>query len=150
QTTTGPQQEGNPGNRGPHRLPPRSQAGGAEPPRAARGWGMRSPEPARRPTGGPSSTGVPASVAPRAGPAPAQARTSASSPLRKRWQRTPPVARPLGGNSANGVTLTAPGSVPGRAVEEPLTVTTTDVAGSRAPNHTTECPATSLIPATPP
>ena len=56
---------------------------------------------------------------PAPGPRPAQAKTRVSSPLRNRWQRTPPVARPLGGYSENGVTLTAPGSVPGSAVEEP-------------------------------
>ena len=72
----------------------------AGPPSAASGWRTRSPEPSRRPSGGGRSTGVPASVAPRAGPGPAQASTSTSSPLRNRWQRTPPVARPLGGYSA--------------------------------------------------
>ena len=36
------------------------------------------------------------------------------------------MARPFGGYSENGVTLTAPGSVPGSAVEEPEAVTTTD------------------------
>ena len=68
---------------------------------------------------------------PRRGPepAPAQAKTRASSPLRNRWQRTPPVARPLRGVLANGVTLTAPGSVPGSAVEEPDAVTTTALGG---------------------
>ena len=53
---------------------------------------------------------------PGPGAGPAQAKTRVSSPLRNRWQRTPPVARPLAGYSANGVTLTAPGSVPGSAV----------------------------------
>ena len=43
------------------------------------------------------------------GPGPAQASTSTSSPLRNRWQRTPPVARPLGGYSAYGVTFTLAG-----------------------------------------
>ena len=68
---------------------------------------------------------------PQPGPAasPAQARIRASSPLRNRWQRTPPVARPLAGYSENGVTLTAPGSVPGSAVDEPRRVTTTADAG---------------------
>src|SRR5438477_290291 len=80
-----------------------------------------------------------------AGASPAQAATRVSSPLRKRWQRTPPVARPLPGYSANGVSFTAPGSVPGRAVDEPEAVSTTapssDAASpDRAPNHTTRSP----------
>jgi hypothetical protein len=45
----------------------------------------------------------------RAGAGPAQAATSVSSPLRNRWQRTPPVARPLAGYSCIGVTLTLSG-----------------------------------------
>ena len=69
----------------------------------------------------------------RAGARPAQAKTRVSSPLRKRWQRTPPVARPLAGYSLNGVTFTAPGSVPGSAVEDPETVTTTDSSGPDRP-----------------
>jgi hypothetical protein len=64
--------------------PGRRQDGDAVPPIPASGWRTRSPEPSRRPTGGGSSTGVPAAVAPRAGPGPAQASTSMSSPRRKR------------------------------------------------------------------
>ena len=75
-----------------------------------------TPEPSRRPFASGRSTAAPLARPPRAGPGPAQANTSVSSPLRKRWQRTPPVPRPLAGYSANGVTLTAPGSVPGSAV----------------------------------
>ena len=46
------------------------------------------------------------------------------------------MARPLPGYSAKGVTLTAPGSVPGSAVDEPLAVTTTDDVGvERAEPH---------------
>ena len=60
-----------------------------------------------------------------------------SSPLRNRWQRTPPVPRPLPGYSANGVTLTRPASVPGRASDEPDTVTTTlSAPASTAPKKT--------------
>ena len=84
--------------------------------------------------------GAPLAAAALAGAAPAHAKTRASSPLRKRWQRTPPVARPLGGYSENGVTFTAPGSVPGSAVEEPEAVTTTASAASTAPNHATRSP----------
>ena len=40
----------------------------------------------------------------------------------------------------NGVTLTAPGSVPGSAVDEPETVTTTDAVGSSAPNQAADSP----------
>src|SRR5215218_8759997 len=100
------------------------------------GWEPGMPLPSRRPTAGGRSTGDPLAAAARAGAAPAQANTNASSPLRKRWQRTPTVARPLPGYSSNGVTLTAPGSVPGRAVDEPLAVTTTELPGSSAPNQT--------------
>jgi len=61
-----------------------AQPGPAVPPIAASGCRTRSPEPSRRPIGGGRSTGVPASVAPRAGPGPAQASTSASAPFRNR------------------------------------------------------------------
>ena len=70
-------------------------------------------------------TGLPVSVAPSAGAAPAQAMTSVSSPLRNRWQRTPPVARPLPGYSCSGVTLTLSPAAPGSAPVLPATVTTT-------------------------
>ncbi len=50
---------------------------------------------------------------------PPRHRSSRSSPERKRWHRTPPVARPLPGYSANGVTLIVPASVPGRAAALP-------------------------------
>ena len=50
------------------------------------------------------------------------------------------MARPLAGYSVNGVTLTAPASVPGSAVDAPLAVTTTAVAGSRAPKNATRSP----------
>jgi len=83
------------------------------------------PEPSRLPTGSGSSTGPPEAVTPAAGPGPAQAMTSASSPFRNRWQRTPPVARPLPGYSCSGVTLTLPAAVPGSAPARPATVTTT-------------------------
>src|SRR5580692_12964380 len=95
------------------------------------------------------STITPDSVAARIGGGPIQAWIRPSSPLRKRWQRTPPVARPFGGYSANGVTLTEPPPVPGSAPERPATVTTTAAAagsavslaglaaGPSAPNQTT-------------
>ena len=56
---------------------------------AASGWLTRSPEPSRRPTGGGSSTGVPAAVAPRAGPGPARGATEAGTPV----ELPPPVGR---------------------------------------------------------
>ena len=89
---------------------------------------------------------------PRPGPgaSPAQAKTSVSSPLRNRWQRTPPVARPLAGYSPNGVTLTAPGSVPGSAVVDPDAVTTTEASGSTTPNQATCSPAATRTPCMPP
>ena len=83
------------------------------------------PDPSRLPTGSGRMTGLPESVAPTAGAGPAQAMTSASSPLRNRWQRTPPVARPLAGNSCSGVTFTLPAVVPGSAPARPATVITT-------------------------
>ena len=82
------------------------------------------PDPSRRPVGSGRSIATPPAPLARAGVAPAQARTRVSSPLRKRWHRTPPVARPLGGYSAYGVTFRAPGWVPGRASLVPLAVTT--------------------------
>ena len=87
------------GRRG-RRLP----GGGGD--RGAAGAGCRS-----RRGGGPAAAEAPRRRwrrRPRAGAGPAQASSRVSSPLRKRWQRTPPVARPLAGYSANGVTLTAP------------------------------------------
>src|SRR5215469_15023266 len=117
------------------------------------------PEPSRLPCMPDRSTGTPASVAPSAGPGPTQAMTKRSSPLRKRWQRTPPVALPFGGYSANGVTLTLAADAPGSAPARPATVTTTVspaaleadwatplAAGSgaprapTAPNQTTDAP----------
>ena len=68
---------------------------------------------------------IQAQVTGTAGAGPAQAMTRMSSPLRNRWQRTPPVARPLGGYSCSGVTFTVPAAVPGRAPALPATVTTT-------------------------
>src|SRR6516162_9711549 len=89
-------------------------------------WRRRAiPDPSRLPTGSGRTTGLPESVAPTAGAGPAQAMTSASSPLRNRWQRTPPVARPLPGNSCSGVTFTLPAAVPGSTPDRPATVTTT-------------------------
>src|ERR1700746_999777 len=90
-----------------------------------------TPEPSRLPTGPGSSPAAPESVAPTAGAAPAHAATSTSSPLRNRWQRTPPVARPLPGNSCSGVTFTLSRPAPGGAPPRPATVTTT--AGEYAP-----------------
>ena len=63
------------------------------------------------------------------------------------------MARPLGGYSLNGVTLTAPASVPASAEDAPETVTTTDPSGapgSTAPNHTTCWPSVTRTPAMPP
>src|SRR6516164_6133044 len=102
-------------------------------------WRVRGvPEPSRRPCMPERSTGTPASVAPRAGPGPAQAAIRPPSPLRKRWQRTPPVARPFGGYSAKGVTLTLAAPVPGSAPDLPATVTTTEPSALIAPNQTTD------------
>src|SRR5690242_16996274 len=96
------------------------------PPTAVTAWTSGTPEPSRRESGtAGSATGTPLGAAATGGAAPAQARISPSSPLSSRWQRTPPVARPLPGYSANGVTLTVPASVPGSAPDDPATVTTT-------------------------
>src|SRR5690606_25136719 len=102
------------------------------------GW-LRAPlGPARRPSARGRSIGAPLLAAARAGPGPAQAVTRPSSPLRNRWQRTPPVARPLAGYSTKGVTFTLPASVPGSAEEAPETVTTTaSSSGVKAPKNTT-------------
>ena len=136
----------------------------AAPPITASWRRSAMPDPSRLPTGSGRMTGLPESVAPTAGAGPAQAMTSASSPLRNRWQRTPPVARPLAGNSCSGVTFTLPAVVPGSAPARPATVITTAgeyvpggpdgdpeaAAASTAPNHTTEAPADSRTPAMPP
>src|SRR5688500_7164618 len=111
------------------------------PEHATIGWLPGWPEPSRRETGWGRSTGAPLSAAARAGAAPAHAKTSSSSPRRKRWQRTPPVARPFEGYSENGVTLTDPASVPGSADADPATVTATADSGSTAVNETTRAPA---------
>src|ERR1035441_1627587 len=124
-----------------------AQLGLAAPPRAASGWRIRTPEPSRRPSGGGSGTGGPASVAPRAGRGPAQASTRASSPFRSRWQRTPPVARPLGGYSAYGVTFTVAAEAPGSAPALPATVTTTGaLAGTEPPARGSEPAASGSAP----
>ena len=67
-----------------------------------------------------------------AGERPTQARCSASSPFRKRCARTPPVARPLAGNSANSLTFALPGSVPSSVSLLAAIVTTTVSAASSA------------------
>src|SRR5215472_2451839 len=117
-------------------------------------WRVRvMPEPSRLPCMPDRSTGTPDMVAPSAGPGPAQAVTRWSSPLRKRWQRTPPVARPLGGYSAKGVTLTLAAPAPGSAPDLPATVTTTAASAvvvPTAPNQTTDAPDDSRMPAMPP
>src|SRR3954451_537885 len=118
---------------------------------ATTGCAPGTPDPSRRPVGSGRSTAAPLAADARAGPSPAHANTRVSSPLRKRWQRTPPVPRPLAGYSANGVTLTAPGSVPGSAVLEPDEVTTTaESSTSNAPKNTTDCFGASRTPAMPP
>src|SRR6188472_2873336 len=118
--------------------PPTSRE--TDPATAASGCDPGTPDPSRRPFAGGRSTAAPLDAAARAGPGPAHANTRVSSPLRKRWQRTPPVPRPLAGYSPNGVTLTAPGSVPGSAVLDPDDVTTTaDSSGVKAPKKTTDC-----------
>ncbi len=55
-----------------------------------------------------------------------------SSPLRKRWTRTPPVARPFTGYSSKAVTFAVPGAVPGKAPFVPAMVTTTAAGVVRA------------------
>src|ERR1700722_16767247 len=104
------------------------------------------------------STITPDSVAASTGGGPIQAWIRPSSPLRKRWQRTPPVARPLGGYSENGVTLTDAPPVPGSAPDRPATVTTTASpeepdepdAGPRAPNQIAVAPSDRRMPVMPP
>ena len=96
-----------------------------EPPMTASAPESPVPDPSRLPIGSGSATGAPDSLAPTAGADPAQAATSVSSPLRNRWQRTPPVARPLPGYSCMGVTFTLSAAAPGRAPALPATVTTT-------------------------
>ena len=103
-----------------------------------------TPDPSRRGSISGSSTGDPLAAAAMAGIEPAQPRSSVSSPLKKRWQRTPPVARPLPGYSAYGVTLTLPASVPGSAREEPDTDTTSASPGGTAPKKTEELLATGV------
>src|SRR5690348_6982288 len=110
---------------------------GSGPAAAVIGWLPGVPEPSRRPLASGRSTGAPLAAAAIAGAVPAQAKTRVSSPLRNRWQRTPPVARPLAGYSLNGVTFTEPDSVPGSAEEAPETLTTTECSVSTAPNQAT-------------
>ena len=64
--------------------------------RLAAGHARAVPPAGRPPAGRPAPRWRPR---PGPGAAPAQAKTRVSSPLRKRWQRTPPVARPLAGYS---------------------------------------------------
>ena len=76
--------------------------------------------------------------------------------MRKRWHRTPPVARPFAGYSANGVTFADPVWVPGSASDPPLIVTTlaphspSDRVRSTAPKNTALAVAVRLTPAIPP
>src|SRR6185312_10042651 len=121
-------------------------------PTASTDWDSGMPEPSRRPCSVGNAREAPLEELAFAGPWPAQASVSTSSPFRKRCARTPPVARPFAGYSSNGVTLTDPGEVPGRASCVDATVTTTVAASPAAtePKNATESPAASLIPATPP
>ena len=75
-------------------------------PRAATAWSRpdRPPAPAARPT---------------------HASVRRSSPRRNACERTPPVARPLPGNSSNRETLMRPASVPGSTPSAPEIVTAT-------------------------
>src|SRR5918994_626506 len=121
------------------------------PPIAAMACGAGVPDPSRRPVGGGRVIGTPLAAAAIAGAAPAQARRSVSSPRRNRWQRTPAVARPLAGYSVYGVTFTEPGCVPGRAVDDPATLTTTESRPAlAAPKKITRAPEPSRMPAIPP
>lgn len=94
---------------------------------------------------------MPVFWAARAGVVPAQARIRTSSPFRKRWQRTPPVARPLRGYWSKGVSFADVPAEESRVPVEPATVkTTASAAGSTAVNEITSAPAVSLTPAMPP
>src|SRR6185436_6211480 len=106
---------------------------GVADPIAAMGWLLRVPDPSRRASASGSGTGLPLGAAAMAGAGPTQASSRESSPLRKRWQRTPPVARPLDGYCRNSVTFTEPASVPGSARELPATVATTASVADTAP-----------------
>src|SRR5690606_23371934 len=79
-----------------------SSGGGSPmgPPIAAIGAFSFSPEPSRRPRVTLSVIGLPLAAAARSGVGAAHAWIRTSSPLRKRCERTPPVARPLDGKSA--------------------------------------------------
>ena len=96
----------------------------------------------------------------------AQASTRASSPLRNRWQRTPPVARPLAGYSRYGVTFTVAAAGAGQRADRAgdgdhhrrppvatgdLAVPGGGAASARvtAPNQITEARADSRMPAMP-
>ena len=106
-------------------------------PTAAIGWPAGVPRPVAATLGRGQVDRAPLAAAAPAGAGPAQASSRVSSPFRKRWQRTPPVARPLPGYSASGVTLTAPASVPGSAFEVPETVTDLAVARWRGTARST-------------
>src|SRR5690606_26152721 len=109
------------------------------------------PEPSRLPIASGRSTATPLPEAAIGGVGPAQARSGVWPPRRTRWHRPPPVARPLAGYSAYGVTLTEPACVPGSEPLDPETVTTTlSALGSTAQNPTTDAFEASLIPAIPP
>ena len=100
-----------------------------------------TPEPSRRGSSGGRSTGTPLAAAARAGVGPAQARARGGPRPRNRWQRTPPVARPLRGVLLEGGDLGGARLGAGRASDGPATVTTTaSAAGSTAPKKTTRRP----------
>ena len=65
-------------------------------PMASTGWDSGTPDPSLRPCSCGSARATPAGEDALAGPCPAQASSRVSSPLRKRWTRTPPVAAALG------------------------------------------------------
>ena len=81
-----------------------------------------------------------------AGRGPTQASTSRVSPLRNRWARTPPVARPFAGYCANGVTFTV---AAGRGDHHRLAVLRV-VGADRAEERPPGRPSARLMPAMPP
>ena len=80
---------------------------------------------------------------------PAQPSSRVSSPLRNRWQRTPPVARPLPGILGERGDLDRTGVGAGQGRRRPGDGDHAAVVGA-APKKTARAPGPSLIPAIPP
>ena len=124
---------------------------GTGPAQATIGCDPGVPLPSRLPVASGRSTGDPLAAAARAGAVPGpgedQRVLALEEPVAAHPARWP---APWRGTPGRASPSPRPARCRAGPSDEPLAVTTTDDAGSSAPNHTTEWPVPSLMPAMPP